>query len=153
MRLTRYTDYAFRVLIFVGLRHPQLSTIAQMAERYAISHSHLMKVVNTLTREGFLNSVRGKHGGVRLARPPVEINLGALVRLLEPDFALVACFEEPAACAITPACGLQQALHQALQAYLQVLDRYTLADLLGPAQRAQLLPLLQLDAALPGPAF
>lgn len=127
MRLTRYTDYAMRVLLFLGTHPDRLCAIAEIARAYAISQNHLMKVVNDLVNAGYLQSVRGRSGGVRLARPPGEINIGALVRHTEDDFDLVGC----GTCIIAPACGLACVLDDALQSFLSVLDRYSLADVLN----------------------
>lgn len=130
MRLTVYTDYALRVLMYVAVRAEPRPTIGQIAASYGISRNHLMKVVHELGVAGFLETVRGKNGGLRLARPAAEIGLGEVVRRTEPDLALVPCFDPiNAACAITPACRLRGALNQARQAFLKVLDDYTVADL------------------------
>lgn len=126
MRLTRYTDYAMRVLLFLGSRPERLCSIAEIARAYAISQNHLMKVVNDLVNAGYLQSVRGRSGGIRLARPPEKINIGALVRHTEDDFDLVGC----GTCIIAPACGLTCVLDEALQSFLSVLDRYSLEDVL-----------------------
>jgi Rrf2 family nitric oxide-sensitive transcriptional repressor len=127
MRLTRYTDYAMRVLLYLGSRPDELSSIAEIAGAYRISQNHLMKVVNDLVREGHVASVRGRFGGVRLGRPARDINIGAVVRHTEDGFDLVECD----GCAISPACGLTGALHEALAAFMAVLDGYTLEDLLA----------------------
>ncbi|OJW71342.1 MAG: Rrf2 family transcriptional regulator [Sphingomonadales bacterium 63-6] len=127
MRLTRYTDYAMRVLLYLGRKPGELASIAAIARAYAISQNHLMKVVNDLVNAGYLESVRGRNGGIRLARPPQEINVGALVRHTEDDFDLVGC----GACVIAPACGLTSVLDEALLAFLNVLDGYSLADVLA----------------------
>ena len=127
MRLTRYTDYAMRVLLYLGRTPDQLCSIAEIARAYAISQNHLMKVVNDLVNAGYLESVRGRKGGVRLARPPAEINVGALVRHTEDAFDLVGC----GTCIIAPACGLSSLLDDAVQAFLAVLDRHSLADVLA----------------------
>lgn len=127
MRLTRYTDYGMRVLLFVGSRPDRLCSIAEIARAYAISQNHLMKVVNDLVNAGYLKSVRGRSGGIRLARPPSEINIGALVRHTEDDFDLVGC----GTCIIAPACGLTCVFDEALQSFLSVLDSYSLADVLN----------------------
>lgn len=141
MRLTVYTDYALRVLMYLAIHPEPKPTIGEIAASYGISRNHLMKVVYELGRGGYIETVRGKGGGLRLARPEAEIGLGQLVRSTEPDFALVPCFEPVcAACAITPACRLRGALHQAQSAFLQVLDGYTLADLVE--NRAVLEPML-----------
>ena len=127
MRLTRYTDYAMRVLLYLGVRQDRLCSIAEIAQAYGISQNHLMKVVSDLVSAGYLVSVRGRFGGVRLARPPDQINVGAVVRHTEDGFDLVDC----GSCIIAPACGLTGALHQALAAFMKVLDGYTLEGLLS----------------------
>jgi Rrf2 family nitric oxide-sensitive transcriptional repressor len=131
MRLTRYTDYAMRVLLYLGARSPdRLSPIAEIARTYDISQNHLMKIVNDLVNAGYLESVRGRFGGVRLARPPAQINIGEVVRHTEEGFELVDC----GSCLIAPACGLTGVLAEALGAFMLVLDGYTLEDLLGRRQ-------------------
>ncbi|HEY9237134.1 MULTISPECIES: RrF2 family transcriptional regulator [Phenylobacterium] len=130
MRLTVYTDYALRVLMYVAVRPEPLPTIGEIADSYQISRNHLMKVVYELGQAGYLDTVRGKGGGLRLARSPEEINLGQLVRHTEPDMALMPCFDPVnATCAISPVCRLRHALAEAQLAFLNVLDGYTLADL------------------------
>jgi len=125
MRLTRYTDYAMRVLLYLAARPDRLCSISEIAGAYGISQNHLMKVVSDLVGAGYLDSVRGRSGGVRLARPPSEINIGAVVRHTEDGFDLVDC----GSCVIAPACGLTGALAQALSAFMKVLDGYTLENL------------------------
>lgn len=126
MRLTRYTDYAMRVLIYLGSQpDDRLSSIGEIARGYAISQNHLMKVVNDLVRAGYVESVRGRLGGIRLARDPATINVGEVIRHTEDDFALVDCD----GCAIAPVCGFTGALGRAMSAFLAVLDEYSLADL------------------------
>jgi Rrf2 family nitric oxide-sensitive transcriptional repressor len=140
MRLTVYTDYALRVLMYVAVRPEPLPTIGQIADAYQISRNHLMKVVYELGQAGYLETVRGKNGGLRLARKPQEIGLGRLVRETEPDMALVPCFDPiRAECAITPACRLRGALSEARAAFLAVLDGYTLADLVSNGAALQAL--------------
>ena len=140
MRLTVYTDYALRVLMYVAVRPEPLPTIGQIADAYQISRNHLMKVVYELGQAGYLETVRGKNGGLRLARKPQEIGLGRLVRETEPDMALVPCFDPiRAQCAITPACRLRGALAEARAAFLAVLDGYTLAGLVGNGASLQAL--------------
>ena len=130
MRLTVYTDYGLRLLMYVALKEGELATIQQVAEAYGISRNHLMKVAYDLGRHGFLETQRGRGGGLRLARPAGRIRLGDVVRAMEEDFALVECFVPGAdGCRITGACRLKGALNDALKAYLAVLDNYTLADL------------------------
>jgi Rrf2 family nitric oxide-sensitive transcriptional repressor len=126
MRLTRYTDYALRVLIYLGARPDTQCSIAEISRAYDISQNHLMKVVNDLVNAGYLASTRGRFGGIKLARPAAEINVGAVIRHTEDGFDLVDCGE----CIIAPACGLTGVLRQALAAFLHVLDGYTLADLI-----------------------
>jgi Rrf2 family transcriptional regulator, nitric oxide-sensitive transcriptional repressor len=135
MRLTRYTDYSLRVLIYVGTRGDQVSTIAEIARVYDISRDHLMKVVQELGKAGYLHNTRGRSGGIVLAKPAREIIVGDIVRRAEGEFALVEC----GSCVIAPACRLAGALHQALNAFMAVLDGYTLEDLL--TQRRDLMPL------------
>lgn len=129
MRLTLHTDYALRLLMFLAIEPDRLQTIEAIAERYRISRNHLMKVAQTLVQAGVVDSVRGRSGGLRLARPPEAINIGAVVRATEDGFTIVECFDpEGNTCVIAPACSLRGPLEQALAAFLAVLDRYTLAD-------------------------
>jgi Rrf2 family nitric oxide-sensitive transcriptional repressor len=130
MRLTNFTDYALRVLMYAAAHSDRLITIEETAEAYGISRAHLMKIVNLLTRSGYLRSVRGHAGGLALARRPSKIRLGEVMRATEPDFALVECFTAGNQCRITPRCRMRGALQEALGAFWQTLDRYTLADLL-----------------------
>ena len=150
MRLTVYTDFALRVLIYIAVHPEPRPTIGQIASSYGVSRNHLMKVVYQLGVAGYIETLRGKNGGLRLARPPQHIGLGDLVRQTEPDFDLVSCFSPAAArCAITPACRLRGVLHQAKAAFLQVLDSFTLADLVE--NRAELQALLVREPAQDGP--
>lgn len=129
MRLTNFSDYALRVLLYAAARRNALITIEETARVYGISRAHLMKVVNQLTRAGFLKAVRGRSGGLELARRPDKISLGDVIRATEPDFALVECFSPDNSCLITPRCRLRGVLKEALAAFTETLDRYTLADL------------------------
>jgi Rrf2 family transcriptional regulator, nitric oxide-sensitive transcriptional repressor len=147
MRLTLHTDYSLRVLMFAALKGEALSTIAEIAEHFEISRTHLMKVVNALGRAGYLDTVRGKKGGFRLAKKPSQIKVGAVVRDLEEDLAIVGCMQQKNYCPIEGACILRGALGEAMAAFLAVLDRYTLADLVKP--RKPLARLLDLGALLP----
>ena len=130
MRLTAYTDYSLRLLMYAALKDPELVTIQEVADIYGISRNHLMKVVYELGQAGYIETVRGKNGGLRLAWRPQDIVLGEVVRRTEPDMAIVPCLDPvKAPCVITPACTLRRALHEARSAFLKVLDAYTLADL------------------------
>ncbi len=133
MRLTVYTDYALRVLIYMALKRPEAATINEIAKSYNISRNHLMKVVHHLGILGYLETVRGKGGGIRLAQAPSKINLAEVIRNTEEDLALVACFRSgPPRCCIQPECVLRAALREALNAFLKVLNRYTLNHLIQP---------------------
>jgi Rrf2 family transcriptional regulator, nitric oxide-sensitive transcriptional repressor len=132
MHLTLWTDYALRTLIYVGAKGDELSTIAEIAESFDISKSHLMKVVNKLGQQGYIDTVRGKGGGLRLRRPPAEIRVGTVVRETEEDLAVMGCLAESGFCRIEGCCVLRRALRQATVAFLRTLDGYTLADLLAP---------------------
>jgi Rrf2 family nitric oxide-sensitive transcriptional repressor len=144
MYITRYTDYSLRVLMYVALKGEEISTIAEIAESYNISKNHLMKVVQELNAKGYLIALRGKNGGLRLNGLPEDINIGALVRITEQDLAIVECFGDTQGCAITPACQLKMIFAQALEAFFNVLDQYSLADLLPPKKKSALIKLLQL---------
>jgi Rrf2 family nitric oxide-sensitive transcriptional repressor len=132
VHLTLYSDYALRVLMYLGLRGDELASIREIAEAYRISENHLTKVVHGLSRSGFVHTLRGRGGGLRLAMPPKQILVGAVVRTTEEDMALVACFADSHSCAIAGPCRLQSLLNEALAAFLAVLDRATLEDLLMP---------------------
>jgi Rrf2 family transcriptional regulator, nitric oxide-sensitive transcriptional repressor len=134
MRLTTFTDYTLRTLIYAAARPDAVVTIADIAKAYGISANHMMKVVHQLALAGDIATTRGQHGGLRLARTPDAINIGEVVRRTEPDLELVACFGDTPHCVIEEACVLRHALGAALQAFLTVLDRYTLADLVEPRQ-------------------
>lgn len=131
MQLTLYTDYSLRVLIFLGLKKDGLSTISEIAESYDISRNHLVKVVHNLAGHGYIQTTRGKGGGLRLAHRPESINIGDVVRHTEVNFTIVECFDmQNCRCPITPICGLKGVLRDATRAFMEVLDRYTLADVL-----------------------
>lgn len=149
MRLTLYTDYCLRVLMYLDLKNGEIATIGEIAERYDISRNHLMKVVYELNNMGYVKTIRGKNGGLRLGRDPKSINLGELVRRTESDLLLVECFGTQNGCRLTPSCVLRNVLGEALAAFLAVLDRYTLADLLEP--RHELGKLLDLKAPAEAP--
>lgn len=136
MRLTVHTDYALRMLIYLATHPGRQVTIAEVADRYGISQHHLTKVAHQLGQAGFIATSRGKGGGLRLGRPPAEISLGAVVRFSEPDMDLVPCFNagESAGCAIARACGLPSILDEAREAFLAVLDRKSLGDVIHNRQ-------------------
>lgn len=119
--------------MYLGVRGTEnLTTIQEIADAYQISKNHLMKVTYDLGQHGYIETIRGRGGGIRLAMDPKDINIGEVVRKTEDDFHIVECFNpESNLCKISPECQLKNALHQALQAYLAVLDSYTLADVLG----------------------
>jgi Rrf2 family nitric oxide-sensitive transcriptional repressor len=141
MRLTRYTDYAMRVLLYLGAQPEKVCSIGEIARAYGISQNHLMKVAHDLGKAGYVEGVRGRSGGIRLARPAEKINVGAVVRGSEEGFELVEC----GSCVIAPACRLSGVLDEALAAFMAVLDRYTLADLLK--KRSKLLSLFAIEPA------
>lgn len=159
MRLTNYSDYALRSLIYLAVKpEPQiLANISDIASSYHISKSHLTKIIHQLGQLGYIDSVRGKNGGIRLARAPEDINLGVLIKQIEPDFNLVECFaaklpdddkgigrdespltlinevadKSPLGCVISPACQLKGVFFEALTAFITVLEGYTLADIIN----------------------
>jgi Rrf2 family nitric oxide-sensitive transcriptional repressor len=145
MRLTVHTDYALRLLMYLAVKRDALATIADVAASYGISRNHLMKVAHQLGLAGYVETVRGRRGGLKLAKPARAIRLGEVVRRTEPDFALVPCFAPmETACAISSCCALRGALDQAREAFLTVLDGYRLSDLVEP--RAPLAKLLAIES-------
>jgi Rrf2 family transcriptional regulator, nitric oxide-sensitive transcriptional repressor len=138
MRLTVYTDYSLRLLMYLALKDDGLATIEEIAKSYGISKNHLMKVAHQLGVAGYVDTVRGRHGGLRLAKPAKSIGLGEVVRHTEPDMAIVMCFEPVNAdCAVLPHCVLRKALQRARAAFTNVLDDYTLNDLVKPRASLQ----------------
>lgn len=136
MKLTDYTDYTLRTLIFLGLHRGELVTIQQIADGYGISKNHLMKIIHRLSLDGIVETVRGRNGGVQLKMRAEEINIGAVVRAAEEEFALVECFDRVNnRCVLSPVCRLQANFREALDAFFTVLDRQTLADVLGNAEQ------------------
>lgn len=149
MKLTRHTDYALRVLMQVGLNDGDLVRITDIAESFGISRNHLTKIVHQLGAGGYLETLQGRRGGVRLARSPDQILIGEVVRDFEEGLELVECFDpDRCACRIAPACVLKVRLNDALEAFLEVLDRTTLADLLKTRRRLR--TLLTVQDARPG---
>jgi Rrf2 family nitric oxide-sensitive transcriptional repressor len=145
MQLTQFSDYAMRTVLYLGCRPERLVSVEEISRAYRISRHHLVRVVQSLTDLGVVASQRGRGGGMRLAKDPSEINVGWLIRQTEPHFHLVECFDlETSTCPIAPACGLKGAIVRAQQAFLNVLDEYTLDQFVG--RKSLLLPLL--DASL-----
>jgi len=132
MRLTQFTDYSLRVLIYLGLQGDERVTIREISQAYGISRNHLMKVVSNLTRFGYVAARRGPGGGLSLARPASKINLADVIHDMEEDLNLVECFCPDGQCVITPVCQLRKVLQEALQAWMKVLQNQTLQDLLQP---------------------
>lgn len=136
MQLTRFTDYSLRVLIYLGAQPNTLATVSAIASEYGISRHHLTRVVHQLGIKGYIETVRGKGGGFRLARLPGQIKIGDVVRDVETGFEIAECFRPgTSACRLLPACALKPVLAEAGRAFLASLDQYTLVDLL-PAARA-----------------
>lgn len=151
MKLTQHTDYAIRVLMFATGRWrtegPEaLSQIREIAEAFAVSENHLMKVVHRLGAEGFLFTVRGRNGGLRLARDPEQIRIGDVVRAIESDMALVECFSDGSTCPLTNGCLLTGALMRARDAFIATLDGYTLASLVPESRAKRILSLVRVQA-------
>src|SRR5262249_49045203 len=147
MRLTLYTDYALRVLIQAGLNEGKLTTIKDIARSFGISKPHLMKVVNDLSQKGYLETVRGRKGGIRLMREPQDINIGQVVRDTEDQLDVIGCLGRRGYCPIQRICVLRGVLSDATEAFLAVLDTYTLADLLKPQKEVLSLILGQRERA------
>lgn len=146
MRLNLQSDYALRLLMQLAINKGKLCTIADIASSYGISKNHLMKVANALGRAGFIDTIRGRSGGLRLARNASSIGVGEVVCTTEGDFALVECLQSGKnSCLVTPVCRLKGVLGEATAAFISVLDKYTIADLVAvnPALR----DLLNLEAA------
>jgi len=144
MKLTTFSDYTLRVLMFLALRDERLATIPEIAAAYGISENHLMKVVHQLARSGVIESVRGKGGGIRLAQAPQAIRIGAIVRASEGAGPIVECLsEQPDSCRIAPVCRLSGILVRAFEALYATLDEYTLADLVQQPQGLQAILLRQ----------
>jgi Rrf2 family nitric oxide-sensitive transcriptional repressor len=139
MRLTMYTDYSLRVLLYLANKEDENVTITELADFYKISRNHLVKVVHNLGLNGFILTTRGRHGGLKLARPAKEILIGEVVRSTEPDFDLLECFN-PATdqCVITRSCSLKSVIFNAQASFMGVLDNYTLADIANASRKSML---------------
>ncbi|PWY56512.1 BadM/Rrf2 family transcriptional regulator [Legionella qingyii] len=130
MQLTQFTDYSLRALIYIALRK-ESCTIKDITEAYDISNNHMIKIIHNLSKLGLIKTIRGKNGGILMAAQPESINLGQLITQLEPHFDLVPCFNrEKANCCIAPVCKLKGVLYEAQAAFMDILGRYTLADVL-----------------------
>ena len=159
MRLTDYTDYTLRVLMFCALNPDRSVTIAELAESHAVSKNHLMKIVNDLANQGVLLTTRGRGGGLKLQKDPADICIGDVVRASETDFRMVECFDAGYnRCTLTPQCQLKQVIQNALNSYLTELDKVTLADITRAPKATDrpngvhAVPLHPLKKALPGAA-
>ena len=152
MRLTSYTDYSLRVLIYLGLHESRLATISEISYAHRISRNHLMKIIHNLGKLGYIETMRGRGGGMKLVGRPEEMNVGQLVRQVEPDFAIVECFDPNRhhECVIASACRLQLILDKAVHAFLEVLDNNTLADLLQNPTRLNSLLKIETVESKPG---
>lgn len=145
MRLTRQTNYAIRILMYCGANDGKLSRIPDIAEAYSLSELFLFKILQPLVEHGLVETVRGRHGGVRLGRPAEKITLFDVVRVTEDSFAMAECFENDATeCPLIDSCGLNEALRKALGAFFEVLEGYTIADLV--AAKPNMRDLLGIDA-------
>jgi Rrf2 family nitric oxide-sensitive transcriptional repressor len=143
MRLTVFTDYSLRVLLVLATRTDDLMTIADISSAFGISEAHVMKVVHVLGKTGWIETVRGRNGGMRLGTPPARMRLGQVVQTLEADFALVECLGEANHCVLTGGCGLERAILLARDAFFAELDRYSLADLVNTSPALSVLPIWQ----------
>ena len=149
MRLTNYSDYALRVLTYLGLKREELSTITEIADCYGISRNHVVKIVHHLGQLGYVDTLRGKNGGIRLARSPEKINIGQVIRHTEASMDIVECFSNQNSCIIGCSCVLRTAISEALSAFMAVLDDYTLADLMAPRrQLSKKLHVIQISDSL-----
>lgn len=150
MRMTLHSDYGLRMLTYLGAHPDRPCTVSEIAGVYGLSRNHLLKVALRLKNQGFLETSRGRAGGLRLARAPGEIGIGAVIRCLEEDFVLVECFKSDGGCIIAPACRLKGIFGEALAAYMAVLEKYTLQDVLQNV--GALRPLFGSDLSLPAGA-
>ncbi|MDR2219623.1 MAG: Rrf2 family transcriptional regulator [Methylobacillus sp.] len=135
MRLTKFTDYSIRALVYLSLQQERLATIAEIAKVYDISENHMTKVVHQLGLGGFIQTVRGKGGGMRLARTPEKINIGKVIRFTENQTGFLPCTTRKSDCCIQSACNLVEVLREAQVALFSIFDKYTLADLLHQREK------------------
>ncbi|MFS0781636.1 RrF2 family transcriptional regulator [Bacillus sp. 1P06AnD] len=149
MRLTNFSDYSIRVLLYLTIHDGQVVQIQEIADAYGISKNHLMKITHQLGKMGYIETLRGRNGGMKLAKQPKDINIGELVRKTEEDFYIVECFSGGHdSCPITPVCSLKGVLNQALKSFFQVLDAYSLEDI--TKNKGQLLQYMQRTGEIPG---
>jgi len=142
MQLTRHTDYSLRVLMYLAANPDQLVSVAELADFYHISRNHLVKVVQGLVEHGFVETIRGKHGGMQLAHESRNISIGKVVRRMENHFNIVECFDpEKDVCVLTDVCRLKSILTHATENYLKELDKISLADVNKPRLRQQIVKL------------
>jgi Rrf2 family transcriptional regulator, nitric oxide-sensitive transcriptional repressor len=142
MNITRFTDYALRTLIYLGVSDKNIITINDVADSYGISKNHLMKVVQELSAQGYIAATRGRNGGIKLNCPSDQINIGDLVRKFEQGSNLVECFGDNNQCVITPACQLKNMFSGAMNQFFVYLEQYTLADLICDKSKPQLVQIL-----------
>ena len=138
MRLTRYTDFAIRIMLYLAAHADRLCSIGEIARAYGISQNHLMKVASDLAGAGYVQSLRGRGGGLRLARSASQINIGQMVRHTEGNVDLVGCGE----CALAPACGMVCVFKDAVESFFKTLERHSLADIMENGRSDQLRQIL-----------
>lgn len=137
MQLTSFSDYCLRVLVYAGTCYPELCSVKDIAAAYNINEPHVVKVVHFLSKAGYLETVRGRGGGLRLQKPANEIRVGDVVRETENNLAPVECLAQGGMCAITPVCNMKPMFKEALDAFLEVLDSYSLDDILAPKAKLE----------------
>ncbi|MAX23190.1 MAG: Rrf2 family transcriptional regulator [Phycisphaeraceae bacterium] len=136
MHLTQFTDYSLRVLIYLGLHQDRLVSISEISEAYEISRNHLLKVVHHLTKAGYVDGIRGRNGGLKLSMKPEKIIIGKVVRVSEPNFNVVECFsKEHNTCPIAPNCKLKSIFNDAVNSFLEELDKHSLSEILSSPQK------------------
>lgn len=139
MQLTRHTDYALRILMYLGAQNGRKANVAEISEYYSISHNHLAKIVQELTRHGFVTTIRGKYGGIQLGRDTNEISVGDVIRKMEPNFDIVECFDRTNdVCTIDKTCRLRSVFRRSVNNFLRELDGVSLTNILKPDLRSEL---------------
>lgn len=151
MQLSLRSDYSLRVLVYLGTRPDRIVTTQEVSVAYGISKHHLVRIIQSLAEQRYIQIHAGRSGGIMLAREPQQISLGDVVRDSEPNMRLVECFDrETNTCRITPCCGLKGMLREALESFITTLNRYTLADVLGRGAQAKLITLFAIFAGSNG---